>query len=271
MRCASHPAPGNPANQLESGAKADPKRFSRATFAITRTPKRRPVLAIVSIQKLRLQLGHVHIRRTLSLAPLALQTQLERLEQSPAGELLRRQRAGENHPQGVGSAARAVFFVSGDHERRAHRAGLQLATNARAVAQLDRGRETTLARKIERRRHLDRVILHAVAKIFDRARTVDHLAGIHSIGRVERRFHLLERLVQLASRTAARSNSCAPVRRRARRSSRRGTPSPARTRRAKFAGSDRYPPARANRASAGCASNPPTRDHRTRRPCRAAP
>ena len=151
--------------------------------------------AIVPVEKLHFEFGHVDVRRAFGLAPLALQAQVVRVEQALAGELLRIERSGQDHSQGVGPPARAVFFVARDHERRAHRAGLQFAAYSRAVAQLDRAGKSAVAREVERRRHLDGLVRLSVAQVFHRARAVDDFAGVHAIPWIEGGFDLLEGLV----------------------------------------------------------------------------
>ena len=57
------------------------------------------MLQLVLVQELRLHLGHVHLRRALVLAALALETQIEHVIQPLTGELVQGQVALQDRRQ----------------------------------------------------------------------------------------------------------------------------------------------------------------------------
>ena len=134
-------------------------------------PQRRAVLLVVVRQKLVLDLGQIDVRGALALAAFALQAQVEHVVHALGGELLRRQRSRQSGAQRVGAAARRVLLVERGVIGGAHRAHFALAAHARAVAHLDRPRETALARKIEVRFDLDRLVVGAPAQVVGQLRS----------------------------------------------------------------------------------------------------
>src|SRR5207249_8060744 len=109
------------------------------------------VLLVVLVQKLRLEAGYVHVGRTLRLAGLALQTQVEHLVQRRVGQAAQAELPGEREPQGVGPAAGAVLFLARRLVRRAHGPVALLAALADAGAQLRGPRDSAVAGEIDRK------------------------------------------------------------------------------------------------------------------------
>ena len=94
--------------------------------------------------------------------------------------------AGHHQPKQVGTAARGVHLVVGDHVAGAHRAAFGLAAGADAGAHLDGSCEAPLPRKVEHRvDRLVRVIVRADAEVVSGVGVADDLAGIEQVFRVE--------------------------------------------------------------------------------------
>jgi hypothetical protein len=146
------------------------------------------------IEELVLHLGHVDVGRTLGLAALALQAQVHHLVEPLAGELGRRHPAGEHRAEGVGPAARGVFFIAGGHVAGAHGALQLLAAGAHAVAHLDRRRKAALGREIEQGDGLPRLVADAVAEVFQDAGRIHDVARVHPAVGVERLLQTAEGL-----------------------------------------------------------------------------
>src|SRR5205823_162816 len=123
-------------------------------------PERQTVRPVVVVEELVLELSHVDVRRTLGLAPLALEAEVHDLVEPLARELARRQPAGEHRTEGV----RALLVPRG-HVRGAHRALECLAARADAVTHLDRRREAALRREIEQRPGRPRRVRDPVAQV----------------------------------------------------------------------------------------------------------
>src|SRR3989454_9812412 len=119
------------------------------------------------MQELVLELRHVHVRRALGLAPLALEAEVHDLVQAFPRELGGWERAREHGPERVGAPARRVLLVLRRHVRGAHRALERLAAHADAVAQLHGRGEAALAGEVEERRRLPGRVADAVAEILD--------------------------------------------------------------------------------------------------------
>src|SRR5205823_193302 len=112
------------------------------------------VLGVILVQELGLETGHVHVRRTLALARLALQAEVEYVEQSRIGQAAQVALAGQRQPQRVGPAARAVLFLRRRPIRRTHGAAAFLAALADAGTQFGGAGQAAVGREVERRRHL---------------------------------------------------------------------------------------------------------------------
>ena len=83
------------------------------------------------------KLCHVDVARALAFATLTLQTKVENIVQVVAGEF-RCWQIARNHPaQCIGPTSRAVLFLACHLIRGAHRAPIELATKAVAVAHLN--------------------------------------------------------------------------------------------------------------------------------------
>ena len=103
-------------------------------------PQRHSVFLVIVIQKLVLQLGHVHAGLALRLARLAFEAQIQRLMQPLVGDRplgAFRHTSRQRRPQEVSASARGMLLVSRRHERRAHRP-VQFATRPHAIAHFNR-------------------------------------------------------------------------------------------------------------------------------------
>ena len=166
-----------------------------------------------------LDLRHIDAGRTIALAALARDTQVERFLDFRARQTVTPQLAGKGQPQCIGAAARYMHFVLRDAVARAHRTGIELAAVAIVIAHLDCLGEATgvvpararfafgagqwLARDVPGRpiqsrgqRHL--AVFRAEAEIA----YIVHLGGIDDLVRVEtivgieQVLDVLERLIE---------------------------------------------------------------------------
>jgi hypothetical protein len=108
-----------------------------------------PGRPVVLGEELGLVACHVHSHRALRLARLALQAEVERLENLLA--LHPRQIPAHRLPQRVRPAAGRMFLFQGDLERRAHGPGIQLPADAHPVAFLHRDIPPTVFRVVVER------------------------------------------------------------------------------------------------------------------------
>ncbi len=121
------------------------------------------VLRPVMGEELNLHPGHVDTGRTLAPAALAAYAQIHRGAHGLRGKAAGPKLAGQREPERIGAAPRDVLLRARDAVARTHRAGIELAAVAVAVAHLDGLGEalrvvTTGARC--RRRRADRIVLH---------------------------------------------------------------------------------------------------------------
>ena len=147
------------------------------------------------MQEIGLQPGHVHAGRTLGLAGLAGQAEVQRLEDAVFRLPLRGQPPVEQRAQQVRPAPGGVLLLLGGHERGAHRPHQFLAADPGPVAKLHRAGETAVALvRIDHREFLRPVTL-AETEVVGHGRGVHHLPRIHDARRVERRLQPPKRLV----------------------------------------------------------------------------
>ena len=110
------------ASQFDSGARRQPQRLSAADVAEDAVAPGQAVLAVILVQELRLEPGHVHVGGALALARLALEAQVEHLVDAPG-------RSGPSRPSWPVMASRSALarprvlslLVAGRLVRRAHR------------------------------------------------------------------------------------------------------------------------------------------------------
>src|SRR5262249_22696414 len=105
---------------------------------------RKAVLAVVLVQKLRLEAGDVHVGGALALAGFTLQEGVEYVVKGGVGKAREAELAGQRQAQGVGTAAGAVLLLTGRLVGRAHRPAAPLAALAHAGAQLGGPRQPPL-------------------------------------------------------------------------------------------------------------------------------
>ena len=154
------------------------------------------VPALVLLQELVLQLGHVHLGRALGLARLALQAEVHHLVHGLAGEGVRPQPPGDDPAQGVGPAAGGMTIVARRLEGGAHGA-VHLAALAVAVAHLDGELEAAVAGKIERGLHGRASVILPQPQMLGGRGAVHDLARVHAAFGIEGTLHRPEGLVQL--------------------------------------------------------------------------
>jgi hypothetical protein len=174
----------------------------------------------VLVHELDLHARHVDARRAFALAALARDAKIERGFHrllAFAAELAR-----ERKPKRIGAPARSVHLVPGRAIRRAHRAGVELAAVAVVVAHLDGLVVSAPVRPVEDGSGDARRIAGPEAKErrVVHLRRRDDLARIEQAFRVEPGFDFAETRSQPRAERTERSIPSAPVRRRARPSTR---------------------------------------------------
>ena len=157
------------------------------------------MLAIVLVQKLGLEPGHIDIGRALALARLAFETEVEHLVHVGIGESLKAELAGDRQPKQVGAAPGAIFLVAGCLERGAHRPFALLAAGTDTCAQFGGRQQAAIGAEVERRLHGRRDIAGSIAQVRRQRRRIDDLAGVEQVVGVNRLLQLSERLVEHAS------------------------------------------------------------------------
>src|SRR2546427_3607736 len=120
---------------------------------------------VVMAQKLVLEFGHVHIRGAFGFTCLALQTQVEHVVQSMAGEFGLWQAPCENGPQGIGPPAGRMLLVACRHVRWTHGRTGELAALAIAIAHVDGGSKAAVAAEVEIRLDVDGMIGRPMTEI----------------------------------------------------------------------------------------------------------
>src|SRR5262249_2683420 len=73
-------------------------------------PQRQAMLAMILMEELGLEPGHVHVGRALALAGLALEAEVERLADVRVGEPREAELSGDGEPQQVGAAAGTILL-----------------------------------------------------------------------------------------------------------------------------------------------------------------
>jgi hypothetical protein len=150
------------------------------------------------VEELGLELGHVDVGGALGLARLALEAEVEGLEERLVGQAVGGQGARHHQAEGVGAAPGGVLLVAGDHVARAHRASARLAAGTHARAHLDRPREAPLVREVEDGLfRLDGAVLGADPEVVARVGSGDDLARVHPAVGVEGPLDRLEAGVDL--------------------------------------------------------------------------
>jgi hypothetical protein len=147
--------------------------------------ERGAVLLMAVPQSLRLERRHVHRQRTLGLARLALETEVEDVVKSLVAE--RRVRVGrrERVYERIRAAARRMLLIPRCHERRTHRPtrNLGLATRSDPRATIRRVSHSAVERKA--RRDWQRSRQRRLAEMLGHPRRVDLFSGIEPAAWIE--------------------------------------------------------------------------------------
>ena len=153
---------------------------------------------VVVRQELRAVGGDVHVGRTLGLARLAGEAQVERLLDVLVVPRAVDHLALEHLEQHVRAAARAVLLFERRHVARAHGAVVALAALAHPdAAQRGLGEGAAVIGELEVCGRVERVEVGAKPQVFGRLVRVDQLVGIQLVPRIPDRLELAEPFHQL--------------------------------------------------------------------------
>ena len=158
---------------------------------------RRSVAVEIPLQELRLDARHVDGRRAFALAGLAAEAQIQDVVHVRGPEFFLRDPVRHGVAQGVGPSARGILLLPRGHVAGAHRARIQLAAHARAVAHLDRAGQPVIGAPVELRGPGLGFVVRAEAQIFRGQGRVHDLPRIQQALRVEQAFDVPQGLVQL--------------------------------------------------------------------------